>query len=123
MMKNNLFKKTRKAGFLTALFLLASLLNSAGLANHKLINESNTQLGITITNETQQKIVVRGTVQDEQGDPLPGTTIVIVGSTQGVITDIDGIYAIEVNPTDELLFSFVGYESQTVKVNNQTQIN
>ena len=40
-----------------------------------------------------QNITVKGTVSDEQGSPLPGVTITVVGSPRGVITDIDGIYS------------------------------
>lgn len=60
---------------------------------------------------------------DENGDPVPGTTITIEGSTKGVITDIDGNYSIEVQPMDKLVFSFIGLESQTIEVNNQTRMN
>jgi TonB-linked SusC/RagA family outer membrane protein len=70
-----------------------------------------------------QNITVKGTVSDEQGSPLPGVTITVVGSPRGVITDIDGIYSIDVKPTDKLTFSFVGLESQTIDVNNRTVIN
>lgn len=66
---------------------------------------------------------VTGVVLDENEIPLPGVTITIVGSTKGVITDIDGVYSIEVAPTDELEFSFVGLETQRIKVgNNKTLI-
>lgn len=66
---------------------------------------------------------VTGIVTDEQGDPLPGVTITVVGVTRGVITDIDGRYSIEVSPTDELEFSFVGLETRRVKVENNKTLN
>lgn len=66
---------------------------------------------------------VTGIVTDEQGDPLPGVTITVVGVTRGVITDIDGRYSIEVSPTDELEFSFVGLETRRVKVENNKILN
>lgn len=68
-------------------------------------------------------IIVTGLVLDEKGNPLPGVTITIAGSTKGVITDTDGNYSIEVKPTDKLTFSFIGLEPQTIDVNNQTKIN
>lgn len=69
-----------------------------------------------------QNSLVRGKVLDEKGTPLPGVTITVVGSTKGVITDNDGNYSIEVKPTDVLTFSFIGLESQTLPVNNQTEL-
>lgn len=71
----------------------------------------------------QTKKTITGTIVDEQGNSLPGVTIIIVGSTKGVITDTDGNYSIEVLPTDKLLFSFVGFEPQTIEVKTQTTLN
>ena len=71
----------------------------------------------------QRNVVVKGLVLDADGNPLPGVTITVVGSTKGVITDSEGIYSIEVKPTDQLLFSFVGMESQTIKIDNRSTIN
>lgn len=70
-----------------------------------------------------QSITVRGIITDEKSDPLPGVTITVIGSTRGVISDVDGNYSIEVKPTDQLLFSFVGMESQTVSVENRAVLN
>lgn len=70
-----------------------------------------------------QNITVRGTVVDTQKIPLPGVTITVVGSTRGVITDIDGNYSIAVLPTDKLQYSFVGLETKIVSVDNQTVLN
>ena len=70
-----------------------------------------------------QNITVTGRVLDEQDDPLPGVTITVVGSTRGVITDIDGNYSIDAKSTDQLLFSFVGLESQTIAIGNKRVLN
>lgn len=66
---------------------------------------------------------VKGKVTDTEGKPLPGVTITVVGTTRGVITDTDGTYSIEVKPTDKLVFSFIGMESQIVDVERQEKIN
>lgn len=71
----------------------------------------------------QQQNIVKGKVTDQQGEPLPGVTITIDGTTRGVITDIDGTYSINTSPTDKLIFSFVGMEEQIVEVENQTTID
>ncbi|MDD3907972.1 MAG: carboxypeptidase-like regulatory domain-containing protein, partial [Bacteroidales bacterium] len=70
-----------------------------------------------------QNVTVTGTVLDEQEVPLPGVTITVVGSTRGVITDVDGFYSIEAKSTDQLLFSFVGLESQTITIGNKKVLN
>ena len=70
-------------------------------------------------------IVVSGTVtsaSDEGG--LPGVNVLVKGTTQGTVTDIEGSYSINVpNEDDILVFSSIGYVSQEVPVNGQTTIN
>uniref|UniRef100_UPI003216C96D TonB-dependent receptor n=1 Tax=uncultured Draconibacterium sp. TaxID=1573823 RepID=UPI003216C96D len=66
---------------------------------------------------------IKGKITDDEGKPLPGVTITIVGTTRGVITDNDGTYSIEARPTDKLVFSFIGMESQIVEVGEQEKIN
>ena len=67
--------------------------------------------------------VLKGMVTDDKGIPLPGCTVVVDGATRGVITDKDGGFNIEVLPTDKLIFSFIGLESQKIEVGNQKVIN
>jgi TonB-linked SusC/RagA family outer membrane protein len=56
----------------------------------------------------QQK--VSGTVKDENGNPLPGVTVVVEGTTTGTVTDVSGKYSIDVPSAKSILkFSFVGY--------------
>lgn len=57
------------------------------------------------------------------GSGLPGVSIVIKGTTSGSVTDQDGKYSIEVSPTDVLVFSFVGFESQEVPVGGRTTLD
>ena len=72
----------------------------------------------------QQQIEVTGTVTDAQtGDPLPGVNIVVQGTTQGTTTDMDGNYSIEAPPDATLVFSFVGYQEQTVELSGRQEIN
>ena len=57
-----------------------------------------------------QQNIVRGTVKDEEGNPIPGVTIVLKGTTLGTTTDINGNYIINVvDPQSVLVFSFIGY--------------
>lgn len=66
----------------------------------------------------QQK-TISGTVNDENGLPLPGATVVIEGTTQGVATDFDGNFSINANTGDILVISYVGYADQRISIGNQ----
>jgi TonB-linked SusC/RagA family outer membrane protein len=78
---------------------------------------------VTKIESEQQNRTLRGKVTDEDGIPLPGVTITVVGFSRGVITDNDGNYFIEVNSADELEFSFVGLETQRIKVGDHSILN
>ena len=72
----------------------------------------------------QAQVAVRGKVTDETGTGLPGTNVLVKGSTTGTTTDSNGDYAIEVPQSDAVLvFSFIGYESQEIGVAGRTTIN
>ena len=66
---------------------------------------------------------VTGRVVDEKGNPIPGATVLIQGTTQGVATDADGRYTISVRPTDALRVSFIGYKTEVVEPKGKTKIN
>jgi TonB-linked SusC/RagA family outer membrane protein len=64
-----------------------------------------------------------GTVTDENGAGMPGVTIAKKGTSSGANSDVNGKYSIDVNPGDVLVYSFVGYKSQEVKIANQSVLN
>ena len=70
-----------------------------------------------------QTRTVKGVVtEEESGAPLPGATVSIVGTTRGVITDLDGTFELSgVKSTDKLVFDFYGKESQVVPVGQQRE--
>jgi TonB-linked SusC/RagA family outer membrane protein len=71
-----------------------------------------------------QEIQVKGTVtSSEDGQPIPGVTVAVKGTTSGTITNIDGAYQLTVPPDATLIFSFVGLETREIPVNNRSQIN
>ncbi len=78
---------------------------------------------VTLVASAQNRTVT-GTVLDASlGDPIPGATVLIKGTTRGVPTDLDGNFSIEVRPGDEVLvISFVGYLAQEVMIGNQNSI-
>lgn len=74
--------------------------------------------------ELQQDITVTGRVTSEdEGEPLPGVNVIVEGTSTGTVTDVEGNYSIQVSEGQTLVFSFVGYETQRVQVENQDIIN
>ncbi|RGM44887.1 MULTISPECIES: SusC/RagA family TonB-linked outer membrane protein [Bacteroides] len=71
---------------------------------------------------TANDIQVTGTVVSE-GDPLPGVSVLIKGTHNGTVTDIDGHYSIKAPSDGILVFSFIGLKSQEQKINGRTVIN
>ncbi len=74
---------------------------------------------------TARADIVKGNVVDDTGEPLIGVSVMVVGQSRGVSTDIDGNYTIQVpNPKkDELRFSYVGMTPKVEKVNSRTVVN
>lgn len=67
---------------------------------------------------------VSGTVNDVEGEPLVGATVLIKGTNTGSIVDADGQFTIEViDPNAMLVFSFIGYLTEEVNLNGQTNID
>jgi TonB-dependent starch-binding outer membrane protein SusC len=72
----------------------------------------------------QQQKSVSGKVTNTSGDPLPGVTVVVKGTTTGTITNADGSFVLsKVPPGATLVFSFVGMKTQEIVVGNQTTLN
>jgi TonB-linked SusC/RagA family outer membrane protein len=71
-----------------------------------------------------QEKTVTGLVTDSKSEPLPGVTVVVKGTTTGVITGMDGKYTIgNLKVGSVLVFSFVGLETVEIPVGNQTNID
>ncbi len=68
--------------------------------------------------------IIRGTVVDASGsEPLPGVNVLLKGTTQGTTTDASGAFDLRIpDGSSTLVFSFVGYISQEVEINNQTDL-
>lgn len=74
--------------------------------------------------KAQQTKSVSGTVTDDTGQPLPGVTVVVKGTTQGTVTNVDGEYSLPNIPENATLqFSFVGMRAQEIPVAGKTNIN
>lgn len=72
------------------------------------------------TNITQQTRKVTGSVKDVMGEPLLGVNVVEQGTTNGTITDLDGNFVLEVSQNSTLIFSYIGYLSQSIAATSNT---
>lgn len=67
---------------------------------------------------TQQGKRITGTVKDANGEPIIGANVVEKGTTNGIITDIDGKFSLNIKPNATLKISYIGYASLEIKTNN-----
>ncbi|GAB3647230.1 TonB-dependent receptor [Echinicola sediminis] len=70
-----------------------------------------------------EEMPITGRVTDSDGEPIPGVTVTIKGMPSGTVTDLDGKYSLEVPDGATLIFSFIGYETTSVEVANQSVID
>lgn len=78
--------------------------------------------GDALINKTVQSSIT-GTVTDSNGGPLPGASVLVEGTTVGTQTDFDGNYNIDAPADATLIFSYVGFKSQEIAINNRTTID
>ncbi|WP_066218854.1 SusC/RagA family TonB-linked outer membrane protein [Formosa haliotis] len=77
---------------------------------------------LTMTNAYAQSSI-SGKVLDENGIPLPGVAILIKGTNNGTVTDFDGLYTLNANSGNVLVYSYLGYKTKEVTFNTQTVLN
>ncbi|AYB31820.1 SusC/RagA family TonB-linked outer membrane protein [Chryseolinea soli] len=122
-----------------ALFVGTSTLLQAGNAGRKdALNEDRnagrianaTALDTTIPPDEEPLAAaltaqaVQGVITSESGDPMPGVNVIEKGTSNGTTTDVEGKYALNVSGPDAvLLFTFIGYSSQEVRVGTQSAIS
>lgn len=70
-----------------------------------------------------QNKVVKGTIKDATGLPVPGANVLVKGSQNGVSTDMDGSYSISAAPGSVLVYTFIGFKKQEITVGNAAVYN
>ena len=101
---------------LSFIFLFIALVQVSASSSNKLI--------MLTPKEVLQQINIKGTVTDSQGDPLPGVSVFIKGTSQGTATDVNGVYTLQVpNESAILVFSFIGFINQELVVGNKRTID
>ncbi|OJV33238.1 MAG: SusC/RagA family TonB-linked outer membrane protein [Bacteroidia bacterium 43-41] len=97
------FKKTMKAFLMTVLSSMLMILS--------------------VSAQTGSTINVRGTIKDVAGEPIIGASILLQGTTSGVVTDYDGNFSIQAPDNGTLVISYVGYVTQTIAIQNRKAID
>ncbi|MDR3308476.1 MAG: TonB-dependent receptor [Tannerella sp.] len=101
------------------LLTLCVTLGSFQSVEAKISNETSAE----IAEVAQQKVKLKGVILDEGGESLPGATVQIQGSTQGVIADEDGRFEIEAPVPSKLVISYIGMVTKTVDFNGQKELS
>ncbi|MEQ9426633.1 MAG: TonB-dependent receptor [Cyclobacteriaceae bacterium] len=100
----NLILLNQRVGKLTWLLVIVGLLSYSGVW-------------------AQGSQVVSGKILDEGGEALPGVSVIIKGTTSGTISDIEGNFSLNADSDNTLVFSYIGFATQEVPVNGQTQLS
>ncbi len=64
------------------------------------------------------EVNITGTVKDSLGEPMPGVSVLVKGTSEGTVTELDGSFSIDANPGQTLLFSFIGYKRKEILINS-----
>ncbi|HEY5509931.1 MAG TPA: TonB family protein [Prolixibacteraceae bacterium] len=114
MMKKKIDSPFRKLKMLAVLPVAAFLFYAFATPEYQFGND------ISAVEPQAKSIDVKGQVLKSDGNPLPGTTVILKGSTHGTISDPNGNFVLKGIPSDgELVFSFVGFKSKVQKVDGQ----
>lgn len=70
-----------------------------------------------------ERMTLKGRVNDPSGEPVVGVNVVIKGTLTGTITSVDGTYSLEVTANDVIVYSYIGFENQEINVAGRTVIN
>ena len=98
------------------LFLFPTVLQP--LLADKLITDSP----ITVSQERLQTKKITGTILDATGMPVIGANVMVKGTTNGTITDMDGNFSLEADNNAILVVSYIGFANHEIKVGNQTNL-
>lgn len=111
--------------FTTFLFVLADSASATGAYEKTTATDNKVKkAGMSlIPAPMQQQKKISGVVTDDLGEPLPGVAIQVVGTPRGVTTDVDGTYSLEVKESDQLVFTYLGMETQTIPVIGKKELN
>ena len=111
--------------YLSLILLSAFCMNvhASSITNKILLSHVVDKLGEL--NEPADKIqtLITGIITDENGVPLAGATVMVKGTSVGVVSGFEGEYSIDASGASALVFSFVGFKTQEVNISGRSEIN
>lgn len=127
-MKNNyslFYYRSKNKAFDNCLLLLGmSFLIVCLIANSAYASRANPPEVVLISPHSSEfDIVVSGRVTNENGEPIPGVTVSTESQAMGTVTDIEGDFSFNVPEGATLIFSFIGYKTQSIPVGNRNRID
>ena len=114
----SIFKETKQKH----LYFSAAFALSLALAPTGVYAGTNTSTAVQSVQQNGNHKVT-GRVVDSAGEPLIGATVLVEGTTNGTVTDIDGNYTLNTTANAKLVFSYIGYSAQTIPVGGKGTIN
>ncbi len=92
---------------------------------NRIVKSENELVILTMKDKmaNNKTISVKGKVSNEKGEPLPGASVIVAGSTLGTVSGVDGQFSLSgIKPEDWIVFSFVGYQTVKVKVQESIEV-
>lgn len=120
-MKKRILKRVMPMTVLVVLAL--GLSTGLALASSGDKTDGKKKIREDVTGLNAADVTVTGTVTDSSGDPIPGVTVSVSGTTIGAATDLDGKYALTVPEGSTLAFSFIGFATQRIAVGDRSVID
>lgn len=123
-MKTNVRKQVLRRTGIFSLALSAFCLDTGTLmANPGMGLEARATKMAVPSHFHEVDVIITGTVVDASGQPIPGVTVSVPGTSIGTATDLDGKYSINVPEGSTLVFSFIGFESQSIAIGDRSVID
>jgi TonB-linked SusC/RagA family outer membrane protein len=116
-------KECKKCILRTFVFMCSIILGSSGFVvfAHGTYDEENNNSAQTMPLISLQKKKIKGNVTDEIGEPLVGVNIVEKGTSNGTVTDINGLFTLEIQEGQYLVVSYIGYENSEIIIDARTE--
>ncbi|MGL5730413.1 MAG: SusC/RagA family TonB-linked outer membrane protein, partial [Bacteroidales bacterium] len=121
--ERSLFNNVRRSSLLRSTMLLTTMLPTLLYANEGVEALSTVSMKAEMAVSSSSDVKIKGNVKDETGEPLIGVSVTVQGATIGTVTDYDGNFELSVPANSQLVFSYIGYTSQTVKVSGNKALN
>ena len=93
------------------------------IADKQIVLSQKDMIQNTEVDGIQQSKVIIGTIVDASGTPIIGANIMVKGTTNGTISDIDGKFSLEVDKDATLVVSYIGFANQEIRVGNQNNLS